>query len=127
MKTVFTGFLILNFLVETLAATTLVGGSTGLGATAAIPGGMWAMHYGFAVAAYASAVFWIWPYRDQRAAVTAVLGILMTFHCLLLGSLIIEGVQQAGIVIHSVMAVFAIVLFALRSRWCEDAPSHASR
>lgn len=119
MKIAFTVFLVLNFLAEALAAATLIGGPTGLGATETAPGGMWAMHYGFAMIAIASALLWIWPYRDHRAAVTAVLGILMTFHCALLTSLLIEGVQQAGIVIHSVLAVFAIVLFVLRSRWCK--------
>ncbi|MFK7914008.1 MAG: hypothetical protein AB8B93_08845 [Pseudomonadales bacterium] len=119
MKIAFTVFLVLNFLVEALAAATLISGPMGLGATEAVPGGMWAMHYGFAVIAIASALIWLWPYRDNRAAVTAVLGMLMTFHCVLLASLLMEGVQQAGIVIHSVMAVLAIVLFALRSRWCK--------
>lgn len=119
MKTALTVFLVLNLLTEALAAASLIGGPTGLGATEAVPGGMWAMHYGFAVIAIASALFWLWPYRDNHAAVTAVLGMLMTFHCVLLTSLLIEGVQQAGIVIHSVLALFAIVLFALRSRWCQ--------
>lgn len=120
MKIAFTVFLIMNLLIETLAASTLIGGPTGLGAAGAVEGGMWAMHYGFAAAAYATAVFWLWPYRDHHAAVTAVLGILLVFHCGLFTSLMIEGTQLAGIVIHAVMAVFAVVLFALRSRWCID-------
>ena len=122
MKMVFTSFLIINFLIEALAASSLIGTPEQVGVANAGPGNMWAMHYGFAVLGFASAVIWLWPYRDHHAAVTAVLGMLMTFHCAVLTSLLLEGVQQAGMIIHSVLALSAIVLFALRSRWC-NAPA----
>ena len=116
MKTLFTVVLVLNFLTETLAATTLIGGPEGF--VAAGRGGMWSMHYGFAALAIASASLWIWPYRTNRPVVTAVLGVLMTFHTGLLISLSLAGDQQAGVVIHAVMSVLCIVLFTQRSKWC---------
>jgi len=130
MKMFFTVFLVLNFLVETLAAVSLISADTGL--AAALDGvpplvdgnigatGLWSMHYGFAVIAIASAIFWVWPHRSSRSVVTAVLGILTTFHTALLCSLVLEGTQMPGIVLHSVLAPMAIVLFALRGRWCNE-------
>ena len=123
MKLFFTIFLILNFLAETLAAVSLISADTGL--PAALSGdtgatGLWSMHYGFAVIAIASAIAWVWPHRSSRRVVTAVLGILMTFHVALLCSLVLEGTQSAGIVLHSVLALMAIILFAARGRWCSE-------
>ena len=123
MKMFFTVFLVLNFLAESLAAVSLIGADNGLSAALDNNQGLdqfWSMHYGFAVICIASAIFWVWPHRSSRKVVTAVLGILMTFHVALLCSLAFEGTQMAGIVLHSVLALMAIALFALRSRWCDE-------
>ena len=114
MRTLFAIFLILNLLVEALASVSLIGGPEGL--AAAGKGGMWSMHYGFAAFAIASASLWVWPQRNHQSAVTAVLGLLATFHSGLFVSLTAAGDQQAGMVIHAVLAVLAITLFALRGR-----------
>lgn len=118
MKTLFSIVLVLSFLAEALAATTLIGGPGGV--AAAGTGGQWSMHYGFAALAIASASLWLWPYRADRRAVTAMLGTLMTFHTGVLLSLVLAGDQQAGVVIHSVLSLSCIVLFTQRSRWCTD-------
>ena len=123
MKAFFSVFLVLNFLAETLAAVSLIGAENGLAAALSGNGnsnGLWSMHYGFAVISIASAIFWVWPHRTSRKVVTAVLGMLMLFHCALLISLVLENSQIEGIVLHSVLALMAIVLFALRSRWCDE-------
>ena len=126
MKLLFTVFLVLNLLAETLAAVGLIGADTGLAAALAGAGksadsaGLWSMHYGFAVISIASAIAWIWPHRSSLKVVTVVLGMLMTFHVALLTSLAAEGTQGAGIVIHSVLALLAVVLFVSRSRWCDQ-------
>jgi hypothetical protein len=52
--------------------------------------------------------------------VTAVLGILCTFHAGICFSLIMAGDQQAGVVIHSVFAVAFIFLFSQRTKWCSE-------
>ena len=67
----------------------------------------------------ASASLWVWPYRNSLKAVTAVLGVLCTFHTGLFISLSLAGDQQAGQIIHAVMAVLCIVLFTQRAKWCE--------
>lgn len=121
MKMLFTVFLVLNLLAETLAAFSLIGAENGLSAALAGTGaqsGLWSMHYGFAVISIASAIAWVWPHRDSRKVVTTVLGMLMTFHVALLVSLVAEGTQTPGIVIHSVLAGLAVVLFVLRGKWC---------
>jgi hypothetical protein len=119
MRTLFILVLILNLITEALAATALIGGILGGSAEAQIQG-TWAMHYGFAVIAIASALFWVWPYRDQLEAVTAVLGVLVTFHCSVFVSLAIAGDQPVGVVIHAILATLCIVLFTQRSRWCSS-------
>ena len=116
MRIAFTVFLVLNLLAELLAATSLIGGPEGIAAAGI--GKQWSMHYGFAVLAIASATLWVWPHRSHLQVVTAVLGVLMVFHCAVLVSLVLAGDQPAGVVIHSVLAVLAVGLFALRSRWC---------
>ncbi len=78
MKILFMIVLVLNLLTEAMAATFLIGGPEGV--SAAGQGGMWSMHYGFAALAIASASLWIWPYRNEIKAVTALLGVLLTFH-----------------------------------------------
>ncbi len=117
MKYLFITFLVLNFLAETLAAVTLIGGPEGL--AAAGMGGQWSMHYGFAVLAIASASLWVWPYRTNRPVVTTVLGILLVFHISVFVSLSAAGDQAFGMVLHAVLAVMALVAFTQRGKWCE--------
>lgn len=118
MKILFIIVLVLNLLTEAMAATALIGGPEGI--SAAGKGDMWSMHYGFAAFAIASASFWIWPYRNNINAVTAVLGLLLTFHTGLFLSLSLAGDQAAGMVIHAVLAALCILLFTQRSKWCSD-------
>ncbi|MGI9325869.1 MAG: hypothetical protein ACR2PZ_11665 [Pseudomonadales bacterium] len=118
MKIAFTIFLVLNLLTELLAAASLIGGPMGISASGEAAAGGWAMHYGFAVIAIASTLFWLWPYRSSLSAVTAVLGMLLTFHICLFISLSIAGDQQAGVIIHAVLAVFSVILFSQRKKWC---------
>ena len=73
MKILFTILLVLNFLTEALASTTLIGGPDGI--AAAGRGGQWSMHYGFAALAIASISLWAWPYRSQLQVTTVVLGV----------------------------------------------------
>ena len=117
MKYLFIVLLVLNFLTETLAAVSLIGGPEGL--AAAGMGGQWSMHYGFAALAIASASLWVWPHRTNRAAVTAVLGILLVFHVGLFISLTAAGDQAVGMVLHAVLAVLALVAFTQRGKWCD--------
>lgn len=120
MKIAFTVFLVLTTLAETLAAVTLIGGPAGISAAGQIEGGMWAMNYGFAVICIASAVLWVWPHRSNPAAVTPVLGILMTFHICLCFALSLDDSQRAGQIIHGVLAVLGVFLFTQRHKWCDN-------
>lgn len=119
MKILFNIVLVLNFLTEAMAAISLIGGPEGI--SAAGQGAMWSMHYGFAAVAIASASIWVWPYRSNMKAVTAILGMLLTFHTGLFISLTLAGDQMAGQVIHAVLASLCILLFTQRSKWCDDA------
>jgi hypothetical protein len=116
MKHVLAVALVLNLLLEALAAFTLISGPTGLGAAGALPNGGWSMHYGFAVIAIASASVWLWPRRHELAALTPVLGVLTTFHLGLLISLLIAGDQAGGAAAHAVLSVLFCLSFALRSK-----------
>ncbi|MBX3705910.1 MAG: hypothetical protein KF911_04685 [Pseudomonadales bacterium] len=116
MKLLFIVVLVLNLLVEGLAAVSLILGPDGL--SAAGSGEQWSMHYGFAVIAIASASLWVWPRRTDLGVVTAVLGILLVFHSALVVSLATAGDQQAGMVIHAVLAALCLVTFVRRSSWC---------
>ena len=116
MKQVLAGALVLNLLLELLAAATLIGGPNGLGATGAPPSGWWSMHYGFAVIAIASAGAWLWPHRHALSALTPVIGILATFHVAVLTSLLVAGDQPVGVVAHAVLSILFSLLFVLRRR-----------
>ena len=120
MRHLFTVFLVLNLLAETLAAGTLIGGPLGLQAPELIEGSRWAMNYGFAVIAIASASLWVWGKRTSLIAVTPVLGILIVFHVCLAMALSMDSTQFAGFILHSVLAVIAIALFATRAQWCSS-------
>lgn len=121
MNKIFVGFLILNVLIEGLAAAFLIGGPQGIFSNAQSPDGiLWAANYGFAAIAFASAIFWIWPSRDNHGAVGAVLGILLTFHAMVFVSFAIQGNQLPPMVIHGVMAALAIVLYSQRSKYTTE-------
>ena len=55
--------------------------------------------------------FWVWPYRENRQAVSAVLGILLTFHTMLVISLAIPENQAPGMTAHAVMVVLCMSLY----------------
>jgi hypothetical protein len=116
MRYTFGALLILNFLTEALAASTLIGGPDGIASAGS--GGQWSMHYGFAVIAIASAGLWVWPHRRELGAVTAVLGILTVFHVSVLTSLIIAGDQPAGVVMHAVLAPLSALCLVKRRAIC---------
>lgn len=120
MKNLFTTYLVLNLLLEGIAAVTLVGAGLDLFAIDQFESGMWSMNYGFAAIAIASALFWVWPYRSRRDVVGPVLGILLTFHALICISFAIQGEQIPSIVVHGVMALLGAFLYARRSAWCHD-------
>ena len=114
MKHVLAVALLLNLLLEALAAFTMI--SSGLGAEGALPNGGWSMHYGFAVIAIASASVWLWPRRSDLAALTPVVGILATFHVGVLISLLLAGDQAGGAAAHAVLSVLFCLSFALRRK-----------
>lgn len=116
MQLLFTIVLVLNLLVEGNAAVMLITGPGGL--SAAGTGNQWSMHYGFAALAIASASLWLWRWRTDRRAVTPVLGLLLVFHSGLFVSLAVAGDQQAGMIIHAVLAALCLILFTQRARWC---------
>lgn len=114
MRMLFNVLLAFNFLVEAMAAASLIGGPEGL--AAAGKGEMWSMHYGFAALAIASVSLWIWPYKRDPTAVTVALGLLLTFHTGLTLSLAAAGDQPVGLVLHIVLASLSALLFARRAR-----------
>ena len=120
MKNLFTGFLFLNFLLEIVAGVVLIGATLGLFSVAQLETGMWSMIYGFAALAVATAIFWIWPHRDSRTAVGAVLGILFSFHALIFIAFVIVGNQVPPTIAHGVMAAYAMYLYMQRPKWCAE-------
>lgn len=118
MKIFFIVVLVLNLLTEGFAAIALISGPQGISALGQIEGGMWAMNYGFAAIAIASAIFWVWPYRENLQVVSAILGVLLTFHTSLFIALAMAGDQIPGTVIHAIMTTFCLILFTQRSKWC---------
>ena len=120
MRSLFAIYLVLNLVLEGIAAVTLVGAGLGLFTIAQLESGMWSMNYGFAAVAIASALFWVWPHRAKREVVGPVLGILFAFHALVSVSFAIDGTQVPSIVVHGIMALLGIFLYARRSSWCEN-------
>jgi hypothetical protein len=118
MKKLFIGALVLNLLIEWMAASSLIfaGETMVLGGSA--DGLMWSRIYGFAALAIGSTVIWAWPSRDDLKAVTLVLGLMCTFHISILTALATSANQQAGTVIHAVLSVLFITLFVTRKKWC---------
>lgn len=119
MRVLFVVLLILHLLMETMAAVALIGGPQGI--SAAGQGAQWSMHYGFAALALASVSLWVWPRRDDLAAVTVALGLLLTFHAGLTVSLAVAGDQTFGMIGHAVLAVISLVLITQRTRVCAPA------
>jgi polyferredoxin len=67
----------------------------------------------------ASTSLWLWPYRGDLQAVTAVCGVLIVFHIGLCGSLLIAGGANLGAAVtHGTMGVLFLVAFLRRNRWC---------
>ncbi len=120
MKRFFIGVLILNLLAEGLAAFFLITAPENLFAEGQLEGVLWARMYGFAALAVASAVFWVWPNRDNSKAVGTVLGVLLTFHFGLSIALAIAGDQILATIIHAIIAVLFLVLYTQRSKWCTE-------
>jgi hypothetical protein len=118
MKKVFTGMLMLNLLVEAVAASFLIGSPDTLFPEGPAAGITWARNYGFAALAMGSTIFWIWPFRDNYSTVSAVLGIMMTFHTGVTISLALSTTQMGPAFLHGFMAVFTISLYTMRSKWC---------
>jgi len=116
LKVLFIILLILNFLFEALAGLSLIAGPGGIGAAG--QGEQWAMHYGFAALAVASVSLWAWPQRGALPAVTATLGVLLVFHTGLCASLAIAGDQQAGMIVHGVLAAMCAAVLSQRSKVC---------
>lgn len=120
MKSLFVTYLVLNLLLEGLAAVTLIGAGLELLTIEQLESGMWSTNYGFAAVAIASAIFWVWPHRAKREVVGPVLGILLAFHALVSISFAIDGTQIPAIVVHGIMGLLGIFLYTRRSSWCED-------
>ena len=116
MRVLFLVLLILHLLMETMAAVALIGGPQGI--SAAGQGAQWSMHYGFAALAMASVSLWVWPRRNDLAAVTVALGLLLTFHAGLTLSLAVAGDQAGGMISHAVLAVISLVLISQRGKVC---------
>ena len=116
MKHLYTTVLILHFLLEALAALSLIAGPGGIAAMG--QGGQWSMHYGFAALALASISLWAWPHRENYTVATLVLGVFIVFHIGLTISLAVAGDQAAGMIGHAVMSVLSIIAFTARAKWC---------
>jgi len=120
MKKLFIGALVLNLLIEWMAAATLILAGESMAPGASADGLMWSRIYGFAALAIGSTVIWAWPSRDNLQAVTLVLGLMCTFHVCILAALATSANQQAGTVIHAVLSVLFITLFVTRKKWCKE-------
>ena len=110
MKILFIVYLVVNLLLEAIAAVTLIGEGVGFFSFPGFEGGLWSMNYGFAAIAIASAVFWVWPYRSRSDVVGPVLGILLSFHALICLSFAIQGTQVPPTIVHGLMALLGILL-----------------
>jgi hypothetical protein len=120
MKNLFIAYLVANLVLESIAAVTLIGAGLGLFVIPGFESGMWSMNYGFAAVAIASTLFWVWPYRSKAEAVGPVLGILLAFHALVSVSFAVQGQQMPSIIVHAIMALLGIILYARRSAWCTN-------
>ena len=120
MKNLFSVFLVTNLLVEGLAGIALIGVTLGLFSIEQLEPGMWTMVYGFAALAMATPIFWVWPYRTKREAVSPVLGILLAFHALVALAFALQGNEVPAVILHGLIAALAIYLYSQRTAWCAD-------
>ncbi len=114
IKVTFITLLVLNFLGEALASTSLILGPNGISQAGA--GEMWSMHYGFAALSIASISIWAWFQRRSFEALTVALGTLLVFHAGLTISLYLAGDQQGGMILHSVLTLLSGIAFANRGK-----------
>ena len=119
MKNLFITYLVLNLVLESIAAVSLVGAGLGAFVIPDLEPGMWSMNYGFAAIAVASVLFWVWPHRSKHDVVGPALGFLLTFHALISVSFAIQGSHTPSIVVHAFMALFGVFLYLRRSAWCD--------
>lgn len=119
VRFLFYSALVLTILFELLAGVALIAGPGGV--SDAGSGNQWSMHYGFAAVVIGSVPVWTWFYRFELPVLTMGLGILLTFHSVLVVSLALAGDQQAGMIMHSVLAVICLVVFSLRKQLLETA------
>ena len=119
MRVLFMVLLIAHLLMETMAAVALIGGPHGISEVG--QGAQWSMHYGFAALAMASVSLWVWPRRNDLAAVTVALGLLLTFHAGLTVSLAVAGDQVGGTISHAVLAAISLLLITQRTKVCAPA------
>ena len=120
MKKLFLGLLVFNLLLEGFAAISLIS-APGAGLPGAGPAEIsWARNYGFAALAMASLIVWIWPQRNNAAAVSTVLGLLMVFHLGISLSLTLGMGPMLFATLHGLGGLVAVVLFATRSRWLRE-------
>ena len=120
MRILFVTYLVLNLVLESIAAISLIGAGLGLFVISGLESGVWSMNYGFAAIAIASAIFWVWPHKSKREVVGPVLGMLLAFYALVSVSFAVQGEHVPSIVVHGFMGLVGIVLYARRSAWCAD-------
>ena len=118
MKKAFTAFLVLNLLVEWMAAFTLVGGTIASQFPQGAEAATWPMLYGFAALAMGSTIFWVWPHREDYKVTSVVLGMLSLFHIGVATGLALTGTQPGSTYLHVFMAVYVVALYLKRASWC---------
>lgn len=115
MKRLYSGALILNLIVEGLAALLLIAAPQSVAANGQV---LWARIYGFAALGIGSIVFWAWPNRDDVRAAGTALGTLLTFHISITAGLAVSGEMLPGAVLHGFMSVLFVGLYLRRRDWC---------
>ena len=125
MKWVLIVALILNVLIEAPVGAFLI-----LAPEAFLPPdqadqAFWARNYGVGAFSVACMSLWIWPKRNDFAALGVGLGFLITFHPILTVVLLASGVQPVGAVLHGVLAILFALAFFQRRRWCDPGPPGA--
>lgn len=120
MRTLFTSYLVANLVFEGLVAVSLAADALGYVLSAVPDSGVWSAAYSGAAIAIASTMFWVWPYRSNRAAVGIVLGILFTFHAAVSIALATQDGYATPTLIHGTMAALAVYLHLQRAKWCNQ-------
>ena len=114
--------LVVNCLVEVPVGLLLVLSPESFLPSGESAGIVWARNYGVAAFAIGTLALWIWPYRDNYAAVSVALGFLVLFNWTLTGALITSGGQVPGAILHFILATLFTLLYFQRRRWCEVEP-----